>query len=374
MIGRNKEIFRLFGFRITVDPLLPIIILLLAWVLSDRYFPRYLLGLESWQYIAMGLSSALLLFVSIFIHELGHARMARWFGLPTERIHMFLLGGMAELKYRPTRPYQEAWIAIAGPVFSIILAGVSYMLAESIRTVSLPIAHVLYYSSLMNALLALFNIVPIFPLDGGRALRGILWHRVQSFYEASRLTYKISSNLIALLFILSFVSWFWSDPMWTLWIAIFALYMMYTALNGRRELVRVPQMDDLIFQLKVDTTEAFIEHVRAADPDYLKEGIVPYLKEGEFSGVIFGHIIAQSWDSISTLEHSVNINEPFTGSFIDVSVSQSFDHWVEYKAAFVPVFHDGRLLGLCDPHELRFWLRETGRFPKQSDSGRAYFG
>jgi len=374
MIGRNKEIFRLFGFRITVDPLLPIIIFLLAWVLSDRYFPRYLLGLESWQYIAMGLSSALLLFVSIFIHELGHARMARWFGLPTERIHMFLLGGMAELKYRPTRPYQEAWIAIAGPIFSIILAGVSYMLAESIRTVSLPIAHVLYYSSLMNALLAVFNIVPIFPLDGGRALRGILWHRVQSFYEASRLTYKISSNLIALLFILSFVSWFWSDPMWTLWIAVFALYMMYTALNGRRELVRVPQMDDLIFQLKVDTTEAFIEHVRAADPDYLKEGIVPYLKEGEFSGVIFGHIIAQSLDSISTLEHSVNINEPVTGTFIDVSVSQSFDHWVEYKAAFVPVFHNGHLLGLCDPHELRFWLRETGLFPKQSDSGRAYFG
>jgi Zn-dependent protease len=374
MIGRNKEIFRLFGFRITVDPLLPIIILLLAWVLSDRYFPRYLLGLETWQYVAMGLSSALLLIVSIFIHELGHARMARWFGLPTERIHLFLLGGMAELKYRPTQPSHEAWIAIAGPVSSVIFAATSYVFAESMRTFSLPLAHVLYYNSLMNGLLAAFNIVPIFPLDGGRALRGILWHRVQSFYEASRLTFKISSNLIALLFILSFVSWFWFDPMWTLWIAVFALYMMYTALNGRRELVRVPQMDDLIFQLKVDTTEAFIEHIRRADPDYLKEGIVPYLKEGEFNGVIFGRCLTERLEISMSFEESLEIHDPVVGTYIDVSLSQTFAHRVEYKAAFVPVFHHGRLLGLCDPHELRFWLRETARFTHIQDAGRAYFG
>jgi Zn-dependent protease len=374
MIGRNKEILRLFGFRITVDPLLPIIILLLAWVLSERYFPRYLFGLDAWQYALMGLVSALMLFVSIFFHELGHARFARWFGLPTERIHMFLLGGMAELKYRPTRPSHETWIAIAGPIFSLVVAGISYFMAEILRSVSLPITHVLYYTSLMNTLLALFNIVPIFPLDGGRALRGLLWNRMGSFYEASRLTFKISSNLIALLFILSFVSWFWFDPMWTLWIAIFALYMMYTALNGRRELIRVPEMDDLIFQLSATSTETFIEQVRAADPEYLKQGIVPYLNDGQFTGVIFGRILVEQLEITESWKESVEVSAPETGTYIDVSLTQSYAHWVNYKAEFVPVFHDGRLLGLCDPHELRFWLTETRRYSSTSEPDRAYFG
>jgi Zn-dependent protease len=290
MIGRNRELFKLFGFRITVDPLLPIVITLMAWVLADRYFPRYIMGLQTWEYISMGAVSAVLLFASIFFHELGHAWSAKLFKLPTERIHMFLFGGMAELKYRPVRPAHESWIAIAGPVTSIILAGVFYVLASVFAGVSRPVYHVFQYSALMNALLAVFNLVPIFPLDGGRALRGLIWQRNGRFYEASMLTFRISSNLIAILFIVSFVSWFWFDPMWTLWIAAFALYMMYTALNGRRELVHIPSSEDLILRLPDDvSTSAIIKEIVEADPTYLRDCIVPYVNDGQLSGVIFGN-------------------------------------------------------------------------------------
>jgi Zn-dependent protease len=375
MIGRNRELFKLFGFRITVDPLLPIVVLLMAWILADRYFPRYILGLQTWEYIAMGAVSALLLFLSIFFHELGHAGSAKLFNLPTERIHMFLFGGMAELKYRPVRPAHESWIAIAGPVTSTALAGIFYVLALVFADISRPVYHVFQYSALMNALLAAFNLVPIYPLDGGRALRGLIWQRNSRFYEASMLTFRISSNLIAILFILSFVSWFWFNPMWTLWIAAFALYMMYTALNGRRELVHVPRSEDLIFHLPDDVpTAVIVREIIQADPTYLNDCIVPFMNDGQLSGVIFGN--------------SINNNEPFedadillllhnaeVGTYIDVEYAETYHNTVEYKAVFVPVLRRGKLLGLCDPHELRFWLRETTRLRLETDSSETvYYG
>jgi len=375
MIGRNRELFKLFGFRITVDPLLPIVVILMAWVLADRYFPRYIIGLQTWQYVAMGSTSAILLFMSIFFHELGHAWSAKWFKLPTERIHMFLFGGMAELKYRPVRPAHESWIAIAGPVTSIALAGVFYLLAAAFAEISRPTYHVFQYSALMNTLLAVFNVVPIFPLDGGRALRGLLWQRNGRFYEASKLTFQISSNLIAILFILSFVSWFWFDPMWTLWIAAFALYMMYTALNGRRELINVPSSDDLILRLPDDVpTAVIIREIVQADPSYLRDCIVPFVNGGQVSGIIFGNTM-QYGEQLDDAAMESLTHDAVVGTYIDVEYAETYGNTVEYKAEFVPVLRRGRLLGLCDPHELRFWLRETTRLRLETDSSEtAYYG
>lgn len=375
LIGRNRELIRLFGFRITVDPLLPIVIILMAWVLADRYFPRYLMGIDNWVYIVMGIMSALLLSLSIFFHEFGHALMARKFNLPTERIHMFLFGGMAELKFRPMRPMHESMIAIAGPVFSIVLSLLSYFVAILIEPYSTPTAHVFYYTALMNLLLAIFNVIPIFPLDGGRALRGLLWQKTSRFYEASMLTFRISSNLIALLFIISFVSWFWFDPMWTLWIAAFALYMMYTALNGRRELVHVPTSDDLIFRLPDrEPTHQIIREIVEADPTYLSDCIVPVMNDGRFEGVIFGRTV-----EIASFHDDIDLthlhHEAILGTFIDIELTSTFEQYVDFKAEFVPVLKRGRLLGLCDPHELRFWLRETSRLRLETDlANTAYYG
>lgn len=375
MIGRNRELFQLFGFRITVDPLLPIVIVLMAWVLADRYFPRYLMGLDQLSYVAMGVASALLLTVSIFVHELGHAWMARRFRLPTERIHLFLFGGMAELKYRPMRALHECFIALAGPVFSFGLCVAAYLGGLLIEDVYPAVAHVLYYTALMNGLLGMFNIVPIFPLDGGRALRGFIWQRRGKFYEASMLTFRISANLIALLFLISFVAWFWFDPMWTLWIGAFALYMVYTALNGRRELVHVPTSDDLIFRLPSGAPiGVVIREIVEADPTYLADCIVPVLREGEFVAVIHGRQVeflpSDVEDDMAALWRN-----PMTGTFIEISNSETFDQHIRYQAEFVPVLKNGKLLGLCDPHELRFWLRETARIRLDPDHHETvYYG
>jgi Zn-dependent protease len=373
--GRNRELIRLFGFRITVDPLLPIVIILMAWVLADRYFPRYLMGIDTWVYVVMGIMSALLLSLSIFFHEFGHALMARKFKLPTERIHMFLFGGMAELKYRPIRPMHESLIALAGPVFSIILAISSYAAALLVEQFSMPTAHVFYYTALMNLLLAIFNVIPIFPLDGGRALRGILWQKTGRFYEASMLTFRISSNLIALLFIISFVSWFWFDPMWTLWIAAFALYMMYTALNGRRELVHIPTSDDLIFRLPSnEPTNRIIREIVEADPTYLSDCIVPVMNDGLFEGIIYGRMVEYA-PFLEDSDLSYLHNEAVPGTYIDIESTISYEQHIEFLAEFVPVLRRGRLLGLCDPHELRFWLRETSRLRLETDHADiTYYG
>ena len=282
---------------------------------------------------------------------------------------------MAELKYRPMKPAHESWIAIAGPVSSMALASFFYLLAHLAADMSRPIYHVFQYSAMMNSLLAAFNVVPIFPLDGGRALRGLIWQRYGRFYEASRNTFRISSNLIAILFVSSFVSWFWLDPMWTLWIAAFALYMMYTALNGRRELVHMPTSDDLIFRLPQDVpTSSIIREIVQADPSYLRDCIVPFVDNGQLSGILFGNTMHEGAPmddhSLATMQHRAEM-----GTYIDVDHSETYANKVEFKAAFVPVLKRGRLLGLCEPHELRFWLLETAQLRLENDhSETVYYG
>lgn len=352
MINRSRTIADVKGFRITVDPFLPVITIFLTWLLADNYYPRYLIGYDGWLYWLLGVISALLLTVSILVHEFGHAWMARRLGLPTDRVHLFLFGGMAELKQRPMRPAQEMWIALAGPAASGMLFLLSMIAGWALKPISPPISEVAFFLTLMNGLLLVFNVVPIFPLDGGRALRGWLWSRKNRFYEASAAAFRISTDLIAVLFLLSFVSWFWIDAKWTFWIAIFAFYMMYTALNARRELTSIPIADDLIFRLSGDVPFfTMVEEVAQVDPDFLRDAILPVFENGVFSGVIFGSRFSALPEYAPLL--------PQRGTYIDISEHSTYEQGIEFQADFVPVLQNGRLLGLCDPKEFRFWLKET---------------
>jgi Zn-dependent protease/CBS domain-containing protein len=177
MFGKRIPLFKLFGFRVNIDVSWFILAVLITWTLATSAFPYYFEGFSRAAYFWMAVAGAMGLFASIIFHEFCHSLVARKYGLSMRGITLFVFGGVAEMLEEPQSPKVEFLMAIAGPISSVLLATVLYL----IRLVGVrnawpaPINNVLYYLVLLNFALAVFNLIPAFPLDGGRVLRSILW-------------------------------------------------------------------------------------------------------------------------------------------------------------------------------------------------------
>jgi len=168
------QIARVFGIPIYLHFSWLIIFGLIVWTLSTGYFPSRYPDLPASSNWAKGLVASLLFFVSILLHELGHAVVALHNGLRTRSITLFIFGGVAQLEKDPKDGRAEFWMAAAGPVVSLTLAGLFYAFA-AVPFVGASAMAVAKYLALINLILAVFNLVPAFPMDGGRLLRGALW-------------------------------------------------------------------------------------------------------------------------------------------------------------------------------------------------------
>jgi len=174
-----------------------LVFLLIAWSLADGYLPIVYPGLGALTYWAIGAVSALLLFISVLLHELSHSYIAKKNGLPIARITLFFFGGVSEMSEEPKDAGLEVRMALAGPLTSFAIAGVLGALWYVSRLVSapVPIIAILGYNAVINVALGAFNLVPAFPLDGGRVLRGSLWGRSRNLLKATRNATRVSEAL-----------------------------------------------------------------------------------------------------------------------------------------------------------------------------------
>ena len=172
--GDHIQIARVIGIPIYLHFSWLIIFGLIVWTLSTGYFPTRYPNLPASSDWANGVIASLLFFVSILLHELGHAVVALQKGLRTRSITLFIFGGVAQLERDPEDGRAEFWMAAAGPAVSLLLAGF-FFLCAGLPFTSPGAAAVATYLALINLILALFNLVPAFPMDGGRLLRGALW-------------------------------------------------------------------------------------------------------------------------------------------------------------------------------------------------------
>jgi Zn-dependent protease/CBS domain-containing protein len=188
MFSRAVRLFDIAGFGLRVDPSWLIIAALVVWSLATGYFPAEVPGLHRADYLALATVAMLGLFVGLILHELAHSLVARRFGLGVGGITLFLFGGVAELQQEPRSPGSEFWIAAAGPAMSLALAalfGVAGGAAEAAGASDGLLALVRYLAAI-NLVLALFNLLPAFPLDGGRVLRAALWRATGDLLSATR--------------------------------------------------------------------------------------------------------------------------------------------------------------------------------------------
>ena len=186
MLGGSFRVARIFGIDIEIHPSWLLILAFVSYSLSEGVFPDQYEGWSTAEYWVVGITAAVLLFVTVLIHELAHALVAKRRGLEVPRITLFIFGGVSHLARQPASAGEEFQIAAAGPATSLVIALISGGLALFFREVDDRGEAIFVYLSLVNLALAIFNILPGFPLDGGRVLRSIAWKKTGSFRRATR--------------------------------------------------------------------------------------------------------------------------------------------------------------------------------------------
>jgi Zn-dependent protease/CBS domain-containing protein len=239
MFGKRINLFKLLGFEVRIDLSWIIIAVLIAWSLSTGLFPFYYKNLSIQTYWVMGIIAAVGLFISIIVHEFSHSLVARKYGMPMKGITLFIFGGVAEMEDEPPSPKVELLMAGVGPLSSMAIAGVFYGVYILGKTIGWgdPVNGVVEYLAAINALLAGFNLLPAFPLDGGRVLRAALWHWKRNVRWATRISAQIGSGFGILLIILGLLNVFRENFIGGMWWFLIGMFLRSAAKMSYRQLV-----------------------------------------------------------------------------------------------------------------------------------------
>jgi Zn-dependent protease/CBS domain-containing protein len=274
MFGKSVPIIRLLGFEIKIDPSWIIVLFLMIWSLSLGVFPQYYQGLPSTTYWWMGIFGAIGLFVSIVIHELFHSLVARRFGLSIRGITLFMFGGVAEMTEEPANAKTEFYMALAGPVTSIALGMIFYSTYLIIKRlgVSMGITGIFGYLGIINWALAGFNLIPAFPLDGGRILRSILWWRKKDLRWATRIASRMGEIFGFTLIFLGVFSIFRGSFVGGIWLFLIGMFLQNASQVSMQRLM-------ISKALEGETVRRFMKPDPVTIPDTmtLKEAVEDYI-------------------------------------------------------------------------------------------------
>lgn len=200
MLKHRWKIGRIIGIDIFVDSSWFIIFILFTWVLASSYFPeRY----QDWSPALswlLGVFTSLMLFASVLLHELSHSLVAVQQGEKVQSITLFILGGVAQISGEPKQPLKEFTMALAGPFASLFLAVIFLILSFLLEGISEPLSASATYLAFINVALAIFNLLPGFPMDGGRVLRSIIWKITGNLERATKVASRVG-QAFAFLFI-----------------------------------------------------------------------------------------------------------------------------------------------------------------------------
>jgi len=352
---------RIAGIDIEIHPSWLLILGFVAWSLSDAFFPDHYESWSTFAYWAVGISSAVLLFVTVLIHEMAHALVARHRGLPVPRITLFIFGGMSHMSRQPATAGEEFQIAAAGPATSILIALVSAGLGFAFREMSEKAEAILFYLAFVNLALGIFNILPGFPLDGGRVLRSIAWKRSGSFRQATRVASSVGEMFGYGLIVAGFFILLAGGLLDGLWLAFIGWFLLGAARGEAANL----QLEGVLRRLTArDVMQAEFPSVTPGTPvseivhDYMVgkgERAVMVANDGAVLGVItvsdVRRVPRDSWAQVP----AQRIMTP-RSNVITVNAAQPAVEVLvllgEKGLNQVPVLEDGRMVGLVTRREL----------------------
>lgn len=248
MFGRRLTVIDLFGFRVRVDSSWLLLAALVVWSLAAGYFPTVAPGYSEAVYWGLGTLGLLGLAVSVVLHELAHALVARRYGIAIGGITLFLFGGVAEMQEEPRGAKGELMMALAGPAISVVIGlgcrtGGAAIVALGAAPDG-PAAVVLAYLAFVNLLLAAFNMIPAFPLDGGRVLRAVLWAWTGNVLAATRVATGIGTLFAYALIVWGFYNAVTGNPLGGVWWFMIGLFVRAAAAQGYRQQLERQHRDE----------------------------------------------------------------------------------------------------------------------------------
>jgi Zn-dependent protease/predicted transcriptional regulator len=291
---RGIDVVRVGGVQIAIDYSWILIFLLVVWSLSAGYFPRTYPGQSVGAYWAIGTVATLLFFASVVAHELMHALMANRLGQPVRRITLFIFGGMAHLSREPSDPATELKIAAVGPLTSFFLGGVFWLAqgwAETAQSGTLVVA-MFGYLAIINVTLAVFNLLPGFPLDGGRLLRAALWYRWRDLRRATAAAANWGSGIGLGLIALGAFEIFGGALVGGLWLILIGAFLRGAAQSTYQHLVAEQALgaahvrDLMVVQPAAVPADATV--TQAVNEHFLRHGFggYPVVRDGHVEGVV----------------------------------------------------------------------------------------
>ncbi|MFO7535421.1 MAG: site-2 protease family protein [Kiritimatiellia bacterium] len=227
MFGKGLRLVTLLGFEVRINASWLLLALLIILSLARGYFPAHYPDLGPGVYWLLGALGAGGLFVSIIIHELCHSLVARLFGISIKGISLFMFGGIAQMEEDPRTPQAEFLMALAGPAASLALSFLFYGLQAGLQwaAVPVPVLAILGYLAWMNLMLGVFNLIPAFPLDGGRVLRAMLWAWQKNLRRATRISSDIGSGFGLLLVLLGVFSILGRNVVAGIWWCLIGMFL-----------------------------------------------------------------------------------------------------------------------------------------------------
>lgn len=367
----NISLGRIAGFRFGVDFSWFIIFFLILWSFTAGVFPQQAPGLGGAVYLLMGVVGTLLFFASLVVHELSHAIIARRRGIEVESITLFLLGGIARTRSEARTPGDEFRIAAVGPLTSLLIATVLGGLGMIGMSAGwhIGVVVVLQYLALLNLVLAIFNLLPGFPLDGGRVLRAAVWHFTKDQTRATRVAAASGRIMAYVLFALGALQIFSGAVLGGIWLVFIGWFIRNAADAGyRQHLLReslggVTARDTMTAtpqtigpELTLDrVVEEYFLHTR-----YLS---FPVVADGRALGIITLNQVKavprEEWPVRTVADTMTPVAQG-----IVVAPTEPLMTIVERLQASpvrrLLVVEDGRLVGYITAHDVAAWLEKSG--------------
>ncbi len=291
---QSFQIANVFGIPIEINYTWIVIFLLITWSLAVGFYPFMLPNFSERVYWASAIISTLLLFFSLLLHELAHSIVAINNGVPIKKISLFIFGGVAQMAKDPDDPVSELKISIAGPICSLVIAMLCFLIVFFLpeKRIAKIFSSILIYTAFVNMAIVFFNLIPGFPLDGGRIFRAILWIISKNLRQATRVaTYfgKGFSFLVMMIGILFLYKQQYLNGFWLLVLGFFlheAAEMSYQQLILKKALVGVPVKE--IMSTDIITIDAGLTLDKVVNDYFFKYKHMgfPVVENGILKGII----------------------------------------------------------------------------------------
>jgi Zn-dependent protease/CBS domain-containing protein len=341
---------------------------LLSWSLASGYFPQHYPDLPISAYWIKAIIAALFLFGSVLVHELMHALMAQSLRVPIAGITLFALGGVSEMRQEPPTPSAEFKIAIVGPLASLALAGVFWLLWRALERQGPDpsFAAIALYLVGLNMVVAVFNMLPAFPLDGGRVLRAIIWGITKNLKKATYWATQVGRIFAYILISLGAVSLFAGAGFQGIWMALIGFFLLqgaqasYSQVMLKEALAGIAVRDIMVKDV-VSVPPGL--SVRALIEGYFLAhgyGGFPVVDDGQVSGIVsladVKRVPPEEYDRLTVREVMTPLTEHLTVA-PEEDVSVALQRMAEDALGRLVVMERGRMLGLVTKTGLSRFLQ-----------------